>query len=99
MRLDDVDERDTGWEVRTPVVRAYFWTEDRSMLTCTDVRDATVEEATIWAHTEARTRGAELDLAIRVLDERGEPGLIWLVGDGVSGPTPLTSAPYARARA
>ena len=84
MRVEDVDERDTEWEIHTPVVRAYFWTDNRSSLACVDVLDATVPVATAWAEDEAETRGADLDLAIRIADNRGLLGLVWLMGDGVA---------------
>ena len=85
MRLSRADERDTEWENARPTLRAYFWTHDRTSVDCVDIAEATVPDAVAWAESEARSRNAELDLAVVVSDADGLPGLIWLRGNGDSG--------------
>jgi len=68
-----------------PTLRAYFWTNDRGAVDCIEASHATVPDVVAWAENEARSRSAELDLAIVVSDTAGTPGLIWLRGTGDSG--------------
>jgi hypothetical protein len=87
MRIRAVDERgESEWETLTPVVRVDFWTHERTHVFCVDVDGATVPEVIGWVEIEAAKRGADAEIAVKAIDAQGRPGLIWIVGDGASGP-------------
>jgi hypothetical protein len=85
MRVEPVDERDTGWEDSTPRFRVYLFSGDGpSHTTWTfDITGGDVLDAIRWAQTEAGT--ARMYSVALVREERqpdGEAvsGLVWLVG-------------------
>jgi hypothetical protein len=82
MRVENADERDSGWESQ-PRFRVYFFRGgDRPgsswSVTVHDVLDADVLQTVHWAETEIGDEGL---FAVALVEEHdGERGLVWLVG-------------------
>ena len=85
MKVDPVDERDSGWEDSRPRFRVYFFAGDGpGHHTWTyDITDADVLDVIRWAQTEA---GADRMFAVALVQDdltRGQQlarGLVWLLG-------------------
>ena len=95
MHTRAVDERDSTWEDSQPTIRAYFWTQERSVVDCIEVSGSPYPQVVSWAEQEAVSRGAEVDLGLFIEDPTGQPGIVWLRGTGRSGgdvPRPLLSS-------
>jgi hypothetical protein len=75
-----VDERDSQWERHRSTFRVYFFERPRTPYSVStyDLADATFSEAKIWASGEAGRR--RYSIALVSSDERGNRGLVWLVG-------------------
>ena len=96
MKVDDVDPRDTRWELDEPAYRVYFWHQpaarvdvrrDDVMWHCDEHRltgALDVSEVLNWARSTART---DQTFTVYVEHHDGErPGLIRLMGvDPTSG--------------
>lgn len=100
MKVDSVDERDSGWEDASPRFRVYLFSGDGpSHSTWTyDITDADVLEALRWAHAEA---GPDRMYAVALVRDEvqsdGEEvrGLVWLLGMDANDP-PSSDAERAR---
>ena len=73
----EVDERDTRWERSTLDLRVFIQ-DSRAWREVFDIDGVSLAEAHEWALARADADSA-IAIAVRSVDERGEPGLIWLV--------------------
>ena len=99
MRVQQVDERDSSWEIDSPRFRVYFF-EGRapdygSRVDTYDVEDADVLQVVEWA--QRRAGDAHLYAVALVGERDGRRGLTWLLGvDFNGGPSPSTEAMVER---
>jgi len=99
MRVNEVDERDSSWEIDTPRFRIYVFEGAANAVSTFDVVDATVEEALEAARVQSRSDRHVWSLALVHDDGRSGRGLIWLSGNDYNdNPVPLDDANYWRAR-
>jgi hypothetical protein len=84
MHVDIADERDSQWERHRSTFRVYFFEGPGKPYSVStyDVADAAFAEAKSWANGEAGRR--RYSIALVSFDERGNRGLVWLVGDDVN---------------
>ncbi|WP_309104065.1 hypothetical protein [Microbacterium sp.] len=88
----EVDERDTRWERSTLDLRVFIQ-DSRAWREVFDIDGVSLGEAHEWAQSRADTDSA-IAIALRFVDERGRPGLIWLVEDPlISGASNGDSSP------
>lgn len=97
MEVDDVDERDSSWEVNDPVFRVYLFRPPHMATTTYDLTGTDVEGAIRWAADRA---GSDLLFSIALVHDEssreagGERGLVWILGTdaNVSRPSPREQA-------
>jgi hypothetical protein len=80
MRVEQVDPRDTDWEIGPTVdYRAIFWTEAGESTEFDLLGAHDVHAAIAWTDVEARSRGCVYTLYAKVRSSEGA-GLVWLAG-------------------
>jgi hypothetical protein len=81
--IEEVDERTSRWERHAPTFRVFVFAGGEpggSWATSTyDVREADMLDVVRWAQERAGRDGLYA-VALLVVDGRGDPGLVWLVG-------------------
>ena len=90
MHIEDVDERDSTWEVWESTFRVYFATGPSRSIRTVDVTDATFSEVHAWAK-ETAPAGVLIAIALVGRDDRGLKGLTWLLG---MDPNDYPDTPY-----
>lgn len=75
-----VDERDTMWESNTSDFRVFL--VDDLAVSAFDLDSVSLEAASAWAVENAGT-GVRVSIALRDINNAGQPGLRWLVGEPV----------------
>jgi hypothetical protein len=100
MRVEAVDERDSGWEDPTPRFRIYLFSgEGPGHVTWTyDFTGGDVLDAIRWAQTEA---GSDRMFSVALVRDERRPdgpvvrGLVWLVGMDAND-VPISTTEMAR---
>lgn len=99
MRMHEVDERNSLWEIDNPRFRIYVFEGAANAVSTFDVVDASIEEALEAARVQSQGDRHVWSLALVNDDGRSGRGLIWLSGNDYNdNPAPLDDANYWRAR-
>lgn len=81
-----VDERDTVWEATTGGFRIFLVEGGRVSagvsVSAFDVDGVTFQEAELWARENAGP-GTAISVALREVNDLGQPGLRWLIGEPI----------------
>lgn len=99
MRMQEVDERDSSWEIDAARFRIYVFEGAANAVSTFDLLGATVEEALETARVQASDDQHLWSLALVHDDGRAGRGLVWLSGNDYNDvPPSVDEASYWRAR-
>ncbi len=99
MRVNEVDERDSSWEIDAPRFRIYVFEGAANAVSTFDIHDVSVEEALDAARVQSGHDQHLWSLALVHDDGRAGRGLVWLSGNDYNdNPAPVDDANYWRAR-